>query len=69
MANEFDKFFSSVAAGKKAADRMNFGEINTTSISDFVGSDIHQSSAALDIRRDAFVFGFHLWGSDDHKVI
>jgi len=69
MANEIDKFLSSVAAGKKAAARMNFGVIRGAETSDVIGSDVHQSAAALDIRKDAFVFGIHLWGSDDHKVI
>lgn len=69
MANETSKFFNSVAAGKKASDRMNFAEINSAFASDYVGSDIHQSSSSLNTRQDAFIFGFDLWGSDDRKVI
>ena len=70
MADQYlNKFLNAVESGQKAANRMNFGFINDIKSSDFISSDTHRSSSSLNMRQDAFVFGYHLWGSDDHKVI
>ena len=60
------KVASAIEAGRRAADHINYGPIETSTMTD---NKVYYGDFQFeDVEQNIFLFGFHKWGDNTNKV-